>query len=304
MPAIAEARRVRNGFIAVISAYGLWGVSPLFFKALSAVDPFEVVAHRVVWSLLAVALVVLVSGRAAEAWAVLKKPRSLMVFAGSAVAITINWVTFVYAVGNGKALQASLGYYVFPLVTVVLAAVFLKETFSRRQGVALLMVIGGVGALVAGLGSVPWVTLTLALSFAIYGLLRKIAPAESLVGLFVETLLLLPPAVLWLVWRHMEGLGVTAAADWNMVAVLAIGTPLWTALPLFLFTLGARRLRLSVVGLMQYMNPTMQFLIATFVFNETFTTAHAIAFGLIWSGLVVYLWPRRRRPGLTTPAQK
>lgn len=294
MSTTPDARRIRNGYVAVISAYGLWGVSPLFFKALSAVDAFEVVAHRVVWSLLAVTLVVIASGRLNEAWQVLKSPRSLLVFAGSAVAVTINWVTFVYAVGHGHALQASLGYYVFPLATVLLAAVFLKETFSRRQGLALLMVIGGVAALIAGLGAVPWITLTLALSFSIYGLLRKIAPAESLVGLFVETLLLLPAAIGWLVWRQYDGSSVIASGDWGMVLTLAIGTPVWTALPLFLFTLGARRLPLATVGLMQYMNPTMQFLIATLIFHEEFTLAHAIAFGLIWTGLGVYLWPRQR----------
>lgn len=294
MPSTTDTRVLRLGFLSALGAYLIWGVSPLFFHALAEVPPFEVVAHRVVWSMVALAAALLWTGQWPQALAILRNPRAVLVFAGSALAITVNWVTFVYAVTTGHALQASLGYYVFPLVTVLLAAVVLKETFTRRQGLALGLVVAGVLALVIGLGVVPWVSLTLAFSFGCYGLLRKIAPAESFVGLFVETLLLLPLALGWIAWQEVQGVGVLSQGRWDLLTLLAVGTPIWTALPLFLFAVAARRLRLATVGLMQYLNPTSQFLIAVLVFRETFTVPHLIAFACIWSGVALYSWPRRR----------
>jgi len=269
----------------------MWGVSPLFFQALAAVPPLEVVAHRIVWSLIAIGIVLALRKQGTEAIAMLRQPRALIVFIGSAITISINWLVFVHAVTSGRALQASLGYYVFPLVTVVLAAVFLRERFTRRQGAALGFVVAGVGVLVVGAGTVPWITLVLAFSFGAYGLLRKIAPAESLVGLFVETLLLFPAAVAVLIWLHVTGQAAFLNVGPAITLAVVLGTPLWTAFPLFLFAFGARRLRLSTVGLMQYINPTLQFVLAVFVAGEAFTTTDAATFGLIWIGIAVYSWP-------------
>lgn len=301
-PATAVSPATRAGFIAAVSAYGVWGVSPLFFKLLAAVAPLEVVAHRVLWAALVLAGVLAVRGGWREVLAILSSRRKLVVFIASATVITINWVTFVHAVSTGHALEASLGYYIFPLVTVLMGAVFLKETFSRRQAGALGLVVAGVAALVIGLGTLPWVALTLAVSFGLYGLLRKTAPAESLVGLFVETLVLLPLVLLYLGSAEAAGQGAflhPPDGGWTVPLLLLAAGPL-TAVPLFLFGYAARRLRLATLGLMQYMNPTMQFLLATLVFNETFTTAHAVAFAFIWCGIAVYsIDPRRlfgRRP--------
>jgi chloramphenicol-sensitive protein RarD len=272
------ARPEQQGFIAALAAYLIWGVSPIFFHSLGALSPFEVVAHRVVWSLVTITVVMVATGRMGQALAILRNPRQVLIFAGSALAITINWVVFVHAATTGHGLDASLGYYVFPLLTVVLAAVVLKERFSRRQGLALAIVVAGVMIMIIGRGNLPWITLVLAFSFGAYG---------SLVGLFVETLLLAPLALAYLVYQHFAGQGLTHMESSGFLwAMLVIGTPLWTGLPLFLFAFGARRLRLSTVGLMQYINPTCQFIIATLVFNETFTPLHAVVFSVIWLGII------------------
>lgn len=304
--AIPDPARQRNGFLAALAAYLVWGVSPIFFNLLGEMPPFEVVAHRVLWSALAClgALAVLdrVQGsrNLAEAWRLFRDRRQMAVLGGAAALVTINWVVFVYAVTHGQTLDASLGYYVLPLISVALGAAFLGERFTARQGVALVLVIAGVGALIVGLGELPWVTLVLGLSFSTYGLLRKIAGAEALVGLFVETVLLLPVALGYLAWAEWSGaaafgLGFGPLGDrLDLWLLLVIGTPAWTALPLFLYAFGARRLRLSTAGLMFYLNPTIQFLVAVFVFRDPFTVPYMVAYGLIWTGLVVYAWPRRR----------
>lgn len=294
-PAVDPA--VRAGFLAALGAYSVWGVSPLYFKLLASVPALEVVAHRVLWALAVLAVAITLRRGWTEVLSILADRRKLVVFVGSAAAITINWVTFVHAVTTGHALEASLGYYIFPLVTVLLAAVFLKETFTKRQAGALVLVVAGVVALVIGLGVVPWVALTLAVSFSVYGLLRKIAPAESLVGLFVETIVLMPLVVGYLGWLEATGAGhfIDPPEGWAITALLLAAGPL-TAVPLFLFAFAARRLRLATIGLMQYMNPTMQFLLATLVFGEAFTVPHAVAFVLIWTGIAVYsIDPKRLR---------
>lgn len=291
----------RTGLTAAISAYCLWGVSGLFFKALSALSPGEVISYRILFSLLAMLPFMLRGSRLSMVISILRTPRLIAVFAGSALMITVNWLIFVYAIGINKALYASLGYYVFPLVTLGLAALFLKERFTRQQGVAVALVLAGVVVLIGGLGSLPWITLALALSFGVYGLLRKKTPVDSLTGLFVETVLLTPFALLWLVWTEGSTGGFLTAVvqgreDWHLLLLLAVGCPLWTALPLYLFGVGARHLRLSTLGLMQYLNPTLQFTVAVAIFHEQFTIVHAVTFALIWTGIAVYSLPFRRRP--------
>lgn len=305
-PSGASDPAVRAGFAAAVGAYGVWGVSPLFFREIASVPPLEVVAHRILWALVVLTLVITVRGGWTETFAILRDRKKTLVFVASATAITVNWITFVFAVNSGRALEASMGYYIFPLVTVMLGALVLKERFSRRQMAALSLVITGVVALIVGLGELPWVTLTLACSFALYGLLRKTAPAESLVGLFLETVLLSPLVLAFLAWWEWTGNGHFLGAPegaW-ITTLLVLSGPL-TAIPLFLFAFAARRMRLATLGLMQYMNPTLQFLLATLVFGEAFTSAHAVAFSLIWAGIAVYsIDParlRRRRKACSGP---
>lgn len=302
----SETTRQRHGFLSALAAYLVWGVSPIFFNLLGEIPAFEVVAHRVLWSALACLGTLAIldrvqgTGMLGQAWRLFRDPRQMLVLSGAAVLITINWVVFVYAVTHSQTLDASLGYYVLPLIAVVLGALVLGERFTPRQGVALALVVGGVIALIIGLGTLPWVTLVLGLSFALYGLLRKIAGAEALVGLFVETVLLLPLALGYLAWTEWSGtahFGLGAGplgGRLDLWLLLILGTPAWTALPLFLYAFGARRLRLSTSGLMFYLNPTIQFLVAVLVFRDPFTLPYMIAYGLIWAGLVVYAWPRRR----------
>ncbi|GAB3130925.1 EamA family transporter RarD [Novispirillum itersonii] len=303
----AHSPSQRTGLLAALGAYCLWGGSGLFFRSLAALPPDEIISHRILWSVLAMLPFMLRGNRPAQVLEILRTPRRLVVFTSSAVMVSVNWLIFVYAINSHQALYGSLGYYVFPLVTLALGAVFLKERFSRQQGLAVLLVCAGVGVMIAGLGKLPWITLSLALTFGIYGLIRKMAPADSLTGLFVETLLLTPFAIGWLLWKESLGAGffsglLLPGADWHLLALLAIGCPLWTALPLYLFGVGARTLRLSTLGLMQYMSPTVQLAVAVLVFREPFTTAHAITFGLIWAGVVVYSLPllRRKTPGTET----
>lgn len=294
----ARQQRVRRGFLAALSAYLIWGVAPLFFHALSDLSPLEIIAHRVVWGAISISIVVAFTGGWVETLAILRAPRKALLFVGSAAAVSINWLIFVHATTTGRGLDASLGYYIFPLVSVLLAALFFQERFSRRQSLALGVVSCGVLIMIIARGTLPWIPLGLALTFGLYGVLRKMAPAESLVGLLVETLILLPFSLGFLAWQAWQGDGLLhMPGRIDLWALLIIGTPLWTGLPLFLFAVGARRLPLSTVGLMQYINPTSQFFLATLVFRETFTVTHAVTFGLIWLGLALYSWPQSPSSG-------
>lgn len=295
MPLSPEEQRTRAGLISAVAAYVVWGVSPLFFALLSGIPAIEVVAHRVLWSVLVLALFLSVQGSVWKSLLVLRNPRTLLITTGAAFFVSVNWVIYVFAVTNGFALQASLGYFVLPLISVALGGLFLGERFTRRQLSALVLVIAGVASMMLGVGAFPWVTVSLGLTFAVYGLLRKISPSESLSGLFNETLLLLPLAAGYILILESTGTGNFLAQGWDIRLLLIIGTPLWTALPLFLFGFAARRMKLSTVGLLFYLNPSFQFVIAVFIFREAFTAAHALSFGLIWAGLAVYLWPARKR---------
>lgn len=249
----------------------------------------EVLAHRILGGALFALVVQAALGRTHEIRAILRDRRMVLGLAGSALAVAINWGAFIWAVAHGRALEASLGYFIFPLVSVLLARVVLGERLIARQGVAVALCALGVGWMVLGGAGVPWLALVLAVSFGAYGLLRKTIAVPALAGLLVETALLAPLAVLYLLWA---GGGVAPGSDGTTLALIALAGPV-TAIPLALFAYGARRLRLSTLGLMMYVNPTVQMVVAVFVFGEAFTTAHAITFAAIWAGLMVYSWPRR-----------
>jgi chloramphenicol-sensitive protein RarD len=270
----------------------MWGVFPLYFKSLADVQAVEVLGHRIVWSALLTTLLVLALGRAGALAAVFRDRKRLAGLAGSAIAITVNWGCYIWAVGNGHALDASIGYFLHPLASLLLGTVFLKERLDRRQGVAVGLVCIGIAVLAAGLGHLPWVAVTLAISFGFYGLLRKVVPVDALVGLTVETLLLLPFALAY-VWTRPHGGALLSGGLTTQVLLLASGPV--TTIPLVLFAFGARRLKLATLGLMQYVNPTMQMSIAVLVLGEAFTIVHAVTFAFIWSGLLLYSLPFLRR---------
>jgi len=283
----------RQGALAALGAYLCWGMFPLYFKALAGTPATEVLAHRIAWGVLTTVGLVLALGKGEALAAVFHDRKRLLGLAGSALCITINWGVYIWSVGHHHALDASIGYYVLPLVSLVLGAIFFKERLNLRQMVSVLLVIIGVGVLASGLQGFPWIVVTLSLSFGGYGLLRKLVPVDALVGLAVETLLLSPLAIVFLLTR--DGGGALFSGGWTTALLIASGPV--TALPLVLFAHGARRLKLSTLGLMQYINPTIQMSIAVLLFGETFAPTHGVTFAFIWGGLLLYSLPSKRRNG-------
>jgi len=299
----AETRRHRTGFMAALAAYIFWGLSPALYHPLGNVAPLEVMAHRIVWALLFALPLIVWFGQTATLLRMLRQPRVLLVFTASALAISINWLTFIYATGSGHKLDASMGYYIFPLASVLLGALFLGERPNPRQRLAIALAALGVLVMLVGLGRLPWIALVLAASFGIYGFLRKTAPAEALVGFTLEVILLGPIAAVGLLWLHLTGTGALETGTPLEITLLVVAGPA-TALPLLLFAIGARRLRLSTLGMVQYVNPTLQFAMAVLVYGERFTAIHALTFALIWAGVALYAvdpatlrrWIRRPDP--------
>ncbi len=290
--------RTRAGLLLGIGAYLLWGVLPLYFKALIEVAPTEIVAHRIVWSLLFLGALVTIWRRWPAIRAAVTTSRVLMTLILTALLIGINWLTYIYAVVSGHVLEGSLGYYLNPLVNVLLGVVLLKERLSRAQIFATALAAAGVAVLAAGAGSGLWISLTLAASFALYGFLRKVAPVDSLEGLSVETALLAPIALVWLLWLQQAGTIGFGRFGLNIDLLLALGGAV-TAIPLLLFTAAARRLAYSTLGFLQYIAPSLQFLLAVLVFGEPLTTPHLICFGAIWTALAIFTfegWRASRRP--------
>ncbi len=254
----------------------------------------EVLGHRIVWSAALTLGLVLALGRAELLVGVFRDKKRLLGLTASALCITLNWGFFIWGVGHGRALEVSLGYFMYPLCMVLLGALFLGERLNRQQLAAVLLVGAGVAVMTIGQGGVPWLVLVFPLSFGFYGLLRKTVAVDSLVGLTVETMLLFPLALAYLATRP-DG-GALLAGNGGTTALLVLCGPV-TAAPLLLFAYGARRLRLTTLGLMQYFNPTMQMAIAVWVFGEVFTRIHAITFACIWGGLLLYSLPRPRPAG-------
>jgi chloramphenicol-sensitive protein RarD len=278
----------RGGLALGLGAYLLWGVLPLYFKALAGVGAVEIVAHRIVWSLFFLAALVTFWKRWPAIRAAVTTPRVLMTLALTSALIGVNWLVYIYAVMSGHVLEGSLGYYLNPLVNVLLGVVLLKERLSRFQKIAVGLAAAGVAVLAAGAGDALWISLTLAASFALYGYLRKVAPVDSLEGLSIETTILLPLALAYLIWLEQAGAGhflETRTTD----ILLILGGAL-TAIPLLLFTAAARRLPYSTLGFLQYVAPSLQFLLAVLVFGEPLTTAHIVCFAAIWAALAIFVF--------------
>ncbi len=278
--------RTRTGLLLGLGAYLSWGVLPLYFKALAHVPPSEIVAHRIVWSLLFLAALITLGKRWAAFRRALSQPRLMLILCATALLIAVNWLVFIWAIAAGHVLEASLGYYLNPLVNILLGTLLLKERLTRTQVAAVLLAGIGVGVLALGSGSGLWISLSLAASFALYGFLRKVAPVEALEGLAMETLLLTPFALAWLVWVEVTG-SLTFGAEGVTDGLLMLAGAI-TAVPLLLFTGAARRLPYSTLGFLQYLAPSLQFLLAVAVFGEPFTQAHMICFGAIWTALAIF----------------
>lgn len=287
----------RRGMLYAIGAYGLWGVFPLYFKAVRHVPADEILAHRVVWSVLACGLLLSWTGRWGNVRAIVVSKRALATLAVSAVLIAVNWLCFIYAIVNDRIIEASLGYFINPLVSIVLGMVFLGERLRRVQWIAVALAAAGVGFLTSREG-LPWIAITVAVTFGFYGLVRKRAKPGPLAGLFVETALLAPIGVVYLAWLWMTPARevVFIAGGWDDRGMLVLAGVV-TTLPLLWFAAAAKNLPLSAVGFFQYIAPTGQFAIGL-LYGEPFSVDRGIAFGLIWLGIGVFAgeaWRRMQR---------
>lgn len=277
-----------RGFFFALFAYLMWGFLPLYMKAISYIPPVEIIAHRIVWSVPVAGIVLLMLGRTGDIKVAFRQPRTLAMAALTAAIITINWGVYVWAIAADRAVETALGYYINPLVSMVFGALFLKERFTRLQMVALMLATLAVVVLTVDAGGLPWVSLVLAFSFAIYGFLRKTLPVGPSQGFFLEVLILCLPCLVYIFWLEETGQGHFFDSSFNFLMLLASG--IVTAVPLILFAFGAKLLRISTIGIMQYLAPTMIALIGVFMFGEPFGTGRMIAFALIVSALVLYTW--------------
>ncbi len=275
------------GVVYAASAFLIWGISPIYWKALRAVPAFEIILHRMVWSFFFLVPLIIIMRRWQEFIDVFKNHRTLLILLVTALIVGGNWLLYIWAVNNDYLLQASLGYYINPMVNVVLGMVFLKERLRRPQMLSALLAFAGVLYLTISYGEFPWIALTLALSFGLYGLIRKVAPVGALVGLTVETLLLSVPALVYLFYLDSRGAGTIFRVSLKL-SLLLMGCALVTAIPLLFFTLGARRLYLSTLGLLQYIAPSCMFFLAVFLYREPFSSAQVVTFIFIWTALAIY----------------
>jgi chloramphenicol-sensitive protein RarD len=282
----AEAR-ARRGFVLALFAYLLWGMLPFYMKAVAHLPLTEVIAHRIIWSVPIAGAVLIFLGRTADFSAAIRTPHMLGMAALTAALITVNWGIYVWAIAADRTVETALGYYINPLVNVMVGALLLGERLGKLQIVAVALAAVAVTILTIEQGKLPWVSLSLAFSFAAYGFFRKTLPIGPSQGFLLEVLLLSVPAIAYVIWLQASGQGHFINGGAYDTALL-LGCGPVTAVPLLLFAFGARLLRLSTIGLMQYIAPTIVFFIAVFVFDEPFGTTQAVAFALIWAALALY----------------
>ena len=284
---VSAPTRSREGLWYGLAAYGWWGLVPLYFKALDGVDPFEILAHRIVWSMLFLGILLSVARR----WGLVRKCLTsgplLRLFLSTALLIALNWYFYIYSVATEQMVQSSLGYFMTPLVSVALGMLFLGERLRRLQAVALGLAGAGVVIFALASGEAPGIALVLAGSFGLYGLLRKQAGVDGLVGLSVETMVLLPAALAFLLWEGGRGQLIFGRGYWHW-DVLLLCSGVVTAVPLMCFAQAAQRLPLSTLGFLQYLSPCIQFLLAVLAFHESFPPEKAVAFTCIWLALAVF----------------
>jgi chloramphenicol-sensitive protein RarD len=279
-----------QGFLYALSAYLFWGLQPFYMKAVGHIPAAEVVAHRILWSLPIAGALLIWLGRTADIRTALRSPRMLAMGLVTAALITVNWGIYVWAIAADRALETALGYYINPLFSVFLAAVVLREKLTRAQIVAIVLAAAAVAILTWETGGLPWVSIALAVTWAFYALFKKTLPIGPAQGFFLEVLLLTIPALGYVIWLQVNGAGHFVGTGSENTWLL-VGCGFITATPLILYANGAKLLRLSTIGIMQYIAPTIVFFIAVFVFQEPFGYERAVAFGLIWLALLIYTLP-------------
>lgn len=276
----------KSGILALVGACTIWGLSPLYYKLLAHIPPIEVLAHRTLWSCLFFAIVLAGQGRLRQLRGALGSVRSTLLVGAAALLISTNWFFFIMSIQIGKAVEASLGYYIFPLVAVLIGVVVFRESLGRLQILAVSLALLAVVVLTLGLGVAPWIALVLSGTFGLYGLIKKRLPVAPLVSVTAEVLLLSPIALVVLAYGWDQGHAAFGQGTQDLLLLMFSG--LLTGTPLILFSAATKRVSMATVGLVQYLNPTLQFLCAVLIFAESFGQWHAIAFALIWTALAIY----------------
>ena len=289
---MAEDKDLRQGVIFALVAYSIWGIAPVYFKSVAHVPAFEVLVHRIIWSVVFLLLFIGATGRLGKVMAVFKQPRLLGGLVVTALIISLNWLVFIWAVAEGRILETSLGYFINPLISVFLGMVFLSERLRPMQWLALSFAAMGVLYQLIEFGSLPWVGLVLAFSFGFYGLLRKQLVVEAVPGLFIETLIVLPVGLIALGWMQSEGTLVFGHQSLQ-TDLLLIAAGLVTTFPLLFFAGAARRLALSMIGFFQYLAPSITFVLAVYVYDEPLDSSKLVTFALIWLGLLLFTGENR-----------
>ena len=299
---------MNRGIVYGIGAYLIWGVLPIFWKQLADLPALEVAAHRIIWSFALLAAAVLAMGRYARIFDAIRRPRVLAAFVIISSILFVNWMVYIWAINDGRIVETSLGYFINPLVNVLLGVLFLRERLRLAQWLSITVATIGVLWLTLRYGSLPWIALTLAFSFGLYGLMKKKSSLDSLEGLTVEMGILFVPVLIFLAARSQQS---SISSDFSpRIWALLLLTGVFTVAPLLLFGAGARRIPLSVVGLLQYIAPTIQLLIGVWMYHEPFTQDNLIGFALIWLALALYTiegaWQRHRQsdPRPVTQAQR
>lgn len=291
---------MRRGILYAVIAYLAWGLLPLYWNLFQSMGSLEILAHRVVWSFLFVGIILTITRRWGHLRSSLPDMKSKIAMVACSLTISANWLIFIWAVTHGRVMETSLGYYMNPLISVFFGVLFLKEKLSKGQWTALALAAAGVLFLTVQYGTFPWVALTLALTFALYGLAKKLLRMDGIIGVTWETLLVTPIALLYLAMLQADGSEAAWAMEgWKIVLLTLAGAA--TALPLMWFTEATRRLPLSTIGFIQYLSPTMSLITAVFLFGEPFTTTHLISFSCIWAALVVFTVSSIRKKGPSMP---
>jgi chloramphenicol-sensitive protein RarD len=283
----ATRREDRSALIAGVAAFGLWGLIPIYWKLLKTVPAIEIIAHRFIWTTLFLVVLLTWQQRWPEVSLAISSRKTLLYCIASGLAISINWLVFIWAVNINRVIETSLGYFMTPLVNVSLGAIFLRERLTRWQFVSVLLALVGVLNLTLGYGKFPWIAIVLCLSFGVYGLLRKKSGTRPIPGLFLETTLLTPIALVYLITLHKGNGLIFGPVSWSF-ALLLTSTGVVTGLPLVWFGHAARQLRMTTLGFLQYLSPSGSFLLGVFLYHEPFTRNHLITFGLIWAALAIF----------------
>lgn len=291
---------MKQGVFYAIAAYFMWGLLPLYWKVFQAMGAWEILAHRIVWSVVFVAIIIVVTKRARKLWESVSGAKMVGALIVCSLLISANWLLYIWAVNNDQVMQTSLGYYMNPLITVLMGVIFLKEKMHVGQWVSLALASCGVLYITIQYGEFPWVALSLALTFAFYGLAKKLVKLEAIIGLAWETLFVAPIALAYLLMIQINGTETVSALAWWQVLLLTLAG-VGTALPLYWFAQAAARLPLSMIGFIQYLSPTISLLSAIFLFHEPFTTTHMISFSLIWGALIIFTVSSIRKKPASVP---